>query len=105
MKYIINLINIPNQSGSCNLTDDNGLVYAVDYSIRTLPDGNILMDISVNDEVQRQGVICANMMPLVPTNILNGNLYFRDIYGNENPNYNEYNTRFQLIYDTEFRLG
>lgn len=105
MKYIITLVNIPNQSTSCNLTDDEGNVYGVDLNLRTLPDGNVLMDVTVNNEVQRQGVICANMMPLVPTNILNGNLYFRDIYGNENPNYNEYNTRFQLIYDTEFRLG
>lgn len=105
MKYQITLVNVPNQSGSCNLTDDNGDMYGIDYNIRTLPDGNVLMDITVNDEVQRQGVICTNLMPLVPTNILNGNLYFQDIYGNNNPNYQDFNTRFQLIYDTEFRLG
>ena len=105
MKYVITLVNIPNQSGSCNLTDDNGDMYGVDYKLRTLPDGNLLIDIIVNDVVQRQGVICANMMPLVPTNILNGNLYFQDIYGDESPKYTDFNTRFQLIYDTEFRLG
>lgn len=105
MKYIVTLVDAPNQSGSCNVTDDNGNVYGIDYNIRTLPDNNIIMDITVNDIVQRKGVICTNKMPLVPTNILNGNLYFQDIYGDENPVYTEFNTRFQLIYDTEFRLG
>ena len=105
MKYLINLVNIPNQSASCTLTDDEQNVYGLDFNLRTLPDGNILIDITVDGEVQRQGVICTNLMPLVPTNILNGNIYFQDLYGNDNPNYAEFNTRFQLIYDTEFRLG
>lgn len=104
-KYVINLLNEPNQRFSANLTDDNDIVNAVDFALRTLPDGNLLMNISVNNKLQRDGVICCNLMPLVPTNILNGNIYFEDLYGNENPKYEDFNTRFRLIYDTEFYFG
>lgn len=104
-KYLITLLNEPNQRFSANLTDDNGNANAVDFALRTLPDGNVLMNISVNNKLQRDGVICCNKMPLVPTNVLNGNIYFEDLYGNENPNYQDFNKRFQLIYDTEFYFG
>lgn len=105
MKYEINILNVPNQENSCNLEDENGNLFAVDFKLRTLMDGNLIIDIYVNDEVQVLSAICCNKMPLVPTNILNGNIYFQDFFGDSDPSYEEFNDRFKLIYDTEFRLG
>ena len=49
MKYEINLLNVPNQSTSCNLVDDNSNFFAVDINLRTLMDGNLIIDISGKD--------------------------------------------------------
>lgn len=105
MKYEINLLNVPNQSTSCNLVDDNSNFFAVDFNLRTLMDGNLIIDITVNDEIQVLSSICCNKMPLMPTNLLNGNLYFEDVFGDSDPSYEGFNERYKLIYDTEFRLG
>lgn len=104
-KYMINLLQEPNQELTCNCVDDNGTTFAVDLKLRTLVDGNLCIDIVVDGETQRLSAICTNDMPLLPTNILGGNLYFDDIYGKDDPNYTEFNDRFRLIYDTEFRFG
>lgn len=104
-KYMINLLQEPNQELTCNCTDDNGMSYALDLKLRTLLDGNLCIDIVVDGETQRLSAICTNDMPLLPTNIINGNLYFDDIYGTSDPSYEEFNDRFRLIYDTELKLG
>lgn len=104
-KYSINLLKVPNQSLSCNLTDDNNNMYAVDIDLRTLPDDNLICNISMGGEIIILSAMCCNKMPLIPTNVLNGNLYFEDIYGDTDPNYKEFGERYKLIYDTEFRLG
>ena len=105
MKYEINLLKVANQSNSCNLVDEKGNLFAVDFNLRTLMDGCLIIDITVDDEVQVLSSICCNKMPLMPTNILNGNLYFEDVFGDEDPYFEGFNDRFKLIYDTEFRLG
>lgn len=104
-KYMINLLQEPNQELTCNCKDDEGISYAVDLKLRTLPDNNLCIDITVDGELQRLSAICTNDMPLLATDILKGNLYFDDIYGTDEPNYQGFNERFRLIYDTEFRLG
>ena len=91
----INLLQIPNQSLSCNLTDGKGNYFAVDITLRTLPDGRLCAKIAIND----------NVMPLIPTNILNGNIYFKDTYFDTDPKYIGFNEQYLLIYDTEFKLG
>lgn len=104
-KYMINLLQEPNQELTCNCQDDLGNNFALDLKLRTLPDDNLCIDISVDGEIQRLSAICTNDMPLLPNNILNGNIYFDDLYGTSDPYYTEFNDRFRLIYDTEFRLG
>lgn len=99
------MLNEPNQSLSCNLTDDSGTVFAVDINLRTLSDGNLIADVIVDNIPQRYGVMCNNNMPLVPNNMLGGNIYFQDQYGNDNPQYKDFNDRYLLIYDSEFRIG
>lgn len=105
MKYQITLLNEPNQRIDCNLTDDYDNMYQLELSLRTLPDGQLLADLSIDSEGQRFGVICHDRMPLIPNNVLNGNIYFEDLYGKDDPVYNEFNDRFVLVYDTEFVIG
>ena len=105
MKYNINLLQVPNQSLSCNLTDGSGRYYAVDITLRTLQDGNLIANISIDGKAVISSVMCCNKMPLIPTNELNGNIYFEDNHGNSDPVYSGFNERFALIYDTEFYLG
>lgn len=104
-KYSINLLQVPNQSLSCNLTDDENNTYAVDIDLRTLSDGNMVANISVNGKMIISSVMCCNKMPLIPSNMINGNIYFEDEFGNTDPVYSGFNEKYKLIYDTEFRLG
>lgn len=36
--------------------------------------------------------------------VISGNFYFYDLYGNSDPQYQEFNSRYRLIYDTDFNL-
>lgn len=105
MKQQINLLQVPNQTLSCNLNDEEGNFFTVDIGLRTLPDGNVIAKITVNNEVIVSSVMCCNKMPLLPTNILNGNIYFTDTFFDTDPVYTGFNEQYFLIYDTEFRLG
>lgn len=106
MRYQINLVNAPNQEFSANLKDDDGNFWALDMKLRTYENGALSCDISINGELVRAGQFCNNKMPLIgKKNIIQGNIYFEDQYGNDNPSYEGFNDRFLLIYDTEYRLG
>lgn len=105
MKYEINVLNVPNQSFSYNLADDNGNLYAIDMKLRTLPDGNMITDIYLDGELVIASAMCCDRMPLMPTNVLNGNIYFEDVFGESDPVYVGLGEQYKLIYDTEFRLG
>lgn len=50
------------------------------------------------------GKKCITNMPLIYNNALGGNFYWFDKYGNENPNYANFNDRFLLIFDTEYKI-
>lgn len=105
MIYYINLLQEPNQKLSCNLNDDEGNYYAVDISLRTLDDGNLIADITIDGNLIIPSVMCCNKMPLIPNNTLNGNIYFKDLYENTDPVYTGFNEKYVLVYDSEFRLG
>lgn len=105
MRYKITLLQVPNQETSFNLEDEGGNFYVCDLKLRTLPNGALIADVAVDAEQQVCGRYCNNRMPLLPTNVINGNLYFEDLYGSEEPLYTMFNDRFALIYDTEFRVG
>lgn len=105
MKQKINLLQVPNQAFSCNLSDDEGNFYMLDMTLRTLPDNNLIANITIDNESVISGVNCCNNMPLIPNNRLNGNIYFTDVYENSDPNYTGFNEQYLLIYDTEFKLG
>lgn len=101
----INLLQQPNQKITCNLEDDNGTIYAVDINLRTTMSGDLICDIYINNEVQVLSETCCNKMPLIPSNKINGNIYFMDMDGNTDPVYTGFNDKYCLIYDTEFELG
>ena len=50
-----------------------------------------------------QGILCHSFINLKPYNYLDfkGVLVFVDLFGKEDPNYTQYNTRFQLLYMSE----
>lgn len=104
MKYKINLNRVPNQEGSFNLTEPSGTIHRCDFSLRLLTDGSMCITLTIDDSTVCQSKKCVNNMPLILNNKIEGNLYFTDIYGNENPNYQEFNERYILVYDTEYLL-
>lgn len=105
MQSVIQLNKVPNQEGTFNITNDEGRTFSINYSIRLLTTGSLCITISIDDVIYTQSKIIKDRMPLLLNNGIGGNLYFMDIYGQEDPDYNQFNERFQFIYDTEFKLG
>ena len=60
----------------------------------------LFMDLFVNDEPVRQGIICQNLNLIVREAYLgfSGDLYFDDTQGSDDPNYTGLGSRFQLVY-------
>lgn len=105
MIYRVQLNKIPNQKGSFNIVNEDGNVYRIDYKLKLLTNGKLSIDLSANNIVLAQSKIVCDRMPLLLGNTIGGNIYFKDLFGNEDPNYEEFNDRFVLIYDTEYTLG
>ena len=99
MQYNIQLVQEPNQILSFGIAE--GIIR---LQLRTT-DSGLYADLFLNDKPVFLGKKCCNLMPLVlKQNIITGNLFFKDTIENEDPNYTEFNTRFQLIYDTEYTI-
>jgi len=101
---IINLINEPNTSVSANITDSSGNIHSVDVKLRTIQDGSLVCDMRIDDVDIFYGRRCINRMPLLFNNAIEGNFYFYDLYENADPQYTGFNSRWVLVYDTEFSL-
>lgn len=104
MKTIINLSPTPNQTVSANISDVNGDMHILDLRLRTLPDGSLISDISIDNEWLAYGVRCLNNMPLLLGTQHIGNLYFTDQYSDTDPTYSGLGDQYQLIYDNEYTL-
>lgn len=96
---IINLLNQPNQEFNFNI---NNNLYEI--KLRTMKNNDLVMDFKYNSQIVFNARRCINKMPLILSNGYEGNIYFQDIYGNENPNYQNFNTRFLLIFDDEYKV-
>lgn len=95
--YSIPLTINPNQT----LNTQIGTNYLT-INLRTTKQG-LFMDLYLNDKLLFAGRRCCNLMPLIyQKGLIAGNLYFKDLYGNSNPNYEEFNERFILIYDPNY---
>ena len=99
MKSQILLNRVPNQRISVNIDD-----VALDLTLRTGKTGGLYADLDVDGAGVFRGRACVNKMPLLLNNSLNGNLYFEDLFGNENPVYTGFNERFALFFDDEYEL-
>ena len=104
MKTSINLVQTPNQSLTANITDRTGTVHVCDINLRTMADGYLIMDLSIDNAPVFYGRRCINQMPLMLGGVITGNFYFMDKFGNSDPDYTEFNDRYLLIYDTEYNL-
>ena len=100
MKTILPLSPIPNQKASFNIKIGQDF-YILDIEVRTLSDGDIIVCIYLQDVPLCLSRRAINKMPLVLSKKIKGNFYFEDTDKNENPNYKELGTRFNLIYDDE----
>ena len=105
MKTSINLTQAPNQSVSANISDPSGISHIVDFKLRTMPDGYLIMDMTIDETPIFYGRRCVNKMPLMLTPALAGNFYFYDQFGNTDPVYTGLTSRYLLIYDDEYELG
>ena len=63
-------------------------------------DGGLFMNLAVNDEPIISGVLCQNRNRIVRSLYLgfNGDFYFDDTQGSEDPDYTGLGTRFFLVY-------
>ena len=104
MKTAINLVATPNQSVSANISDANGKTHIVDMKLRTMPDGYLIMDMTIDNTPVFAGRRCVNKMPLVLGFPIAGNFYFMDKYENTDPTYDGLGGRYLLIYDDEYTL-
>lgn len=95
-QYQIDLLQEPNQNIIVDIDDDS-----FDLSFRTIK-GDLYISVIKNDKPMFYSKRCCNKMPLL--NQRQGNMYFFDNSGNENPNWQEFNDRFLLIYDDEYSL-
>lgn len=98
--FHINLPKVPNGTGSFDLDE-----VPIDFTWRTLKNGNLVCDIAIDGETTVAGRACVNLSPLLlicpfPSGV--GNLYFMDKYGNEDPTYENFNDRFALVYDDAY---
>lgn len=101
MKYEIELnSNEPNTI--VNFDDYEDLAF--ELKLRTIDEQQLYVDIEINNEIICYGRRCCNKMPLLLTNKYNGNLYFKDEYGDNDPVYSDFNTRYKLIWDTDYVL-
>lgn len=90
---------LPNQSISFDI--DEGYI---DLDLRTTETG-LYCNIALNGEQIFYGRRCCNKSPLfLSPNVIKGNLYFKDLYGNNDPNYEEFNSRYILIYDKNYTI-
>lgn len=104
MRTAINLIPEPNSRISANIVDAAGESHKADITLRTMADGSLIMDLAIDDTPLFYGRRCVDKMPLVLSSPVSGNFYFYDLYGNNDPEYSAFNSRYQLIYDTDFNL-
>lgn len=104
MKTIINLTPTPNQLVSANITDANGDIHVADFKLRTMPDGSLIADITVDGEDLVYGQRCVNNMPLLLGHSTKGNFYFTDLYEDTDPVYTRFGTQYALIYDNEYTM-
>lgn len=99
MKSQIILNQTPNQRLSVNIGQT-----ALDIALRTSKSGRLYADLDVGGTGVFRGRACINKMPLMLNNTLGGNLYFEDLFGNEDPNYQGFNDRFALYFDDEYEI-
>ena len=104
MKTIINLTQTPNQLVSANITDANGDMHIVDFRLRTMPDGSLVTNITIDGDDVVYGQRCVNNMPLLLGLNTKGNFYFTDQFGDTDPVYTGFGTQYQLIYDNEYTM-
>ncbi len=98
-KYAIELNQTPNQSFSFDAGNN-----VIDMHLRTTTEGVLYADVSVDGVPVFFGRTCCHKMPLFLTQRIRGNLYFEDRYGNDDPDYRDFNDRFMLIYDDGYVL-
>ena len=102
MAYVINLNHQPNQKGTFIVENRHGQLLNCGYSLRTIPDG-LIMDLSVNSVPMFFARRAIDRVPMM-TEDLGGNFYWVDAFGHDNPNYEEFNTRFKFIFDPDNKI-
>lgn len=99
MQYI-ELQQIPSQEFNIVLAEQNCKIKIYQKDNKTFS------SLYIDDIVIWEGVLVHSFVNFKPFNYLNfkGVLVFIDLFGVDDPNFNDYNTRFQLIYmsDEEF---
>lgn len=95
-KYQLTLTQTPNQTFSFDAGQDS-----VEITFRTTSFG-LFADLSLNGTKVFSGRRCVNKMPFLLNNLITGNIYFNDLYGNDDPTYDKFNSRFVLVYDEDY---
>jgi hypothetical protein len=94
MPQIVPLQAVPNQSTQIVLAGQNCQI-----NVYQAPDA-LFMDLLVNDEPVRLGIIAQNLNRIVRESYLgfSGDFVFQDTQGSDDPVYTGLGSRFQLVY-------
>ena len=96
MPSVISLSAVPSQKLQVVLEDQ-------DVELSILQRGeHVYADITGNGVVLRQGALCIDRVPILQpgTTDFSGNLVFVDLWGTSDPQWQEYGSRFVLLYYT-----
>lgn len=97
MEQIVLNNTLPNQTISFDVDEK-----LITLNLRTTEKG-LFCDLFIDGKAIFYGKRCVNLMPLLlNNNAMNGNLYFKDLYGNSDPNYEFFNERYILVYDEQY---
>ena len=94
MPQVVPLQSVPSQTTQIVLANQNCRI-----NVYQAP-AALFMDLFVNDEPVRQGIIAQNLNPIVREAYLgfSGDFVFQDTQGSDDPSFAGLGTRFQLLY-------
>lgn len=95
--FLLQLQQIPSQEFNVVLENQNCFIKIYQKDNKTFS------SLSIDNKIIWQGILCHSFINLKPFNYLDfkGVLVFVDLFGKEDPDYTQYNTRFQLLYMSE----
>lgn len=104
MKYEITLNKVPNQILNFTIEDRQGVPHLCEMHLKEYQPGLLVASLKIDGaQIFASRKVC-NMMPLIYSNDYKGNFYFEDFYRNRDPEPEGFNSRWKLLFNTNYRI-